>query len=646
MVGPALRQVVEAVERLAATVLAEPRGTGPVESRELTTECLRVVYRLVFADLAVRRGGVLAVRGALASLELELVDPASLADAVLDELVLLLTVNDAGAGVVEPAAEPVNALGAVHERVLMCRPVVESRQLRLEAPRPTGSGRKAAGAYFTPPSLVGWLLDHALEPALDEVGDVEHLVVCDPSCGAGAFLVAATRRLRARGVAAGRALSRVVGVDLDAGALEIARVCLWLEAVEPGRPVAMPELDLRVADALLDVGWEGPGAPEGFHVVVGNPPFLNQLERLTSHRPGVAAQLNERSEGVLRPYTDVSAVFLQRAVGWVRPGGRVGLVQPQSLLAARDAAGVRAYVAGSCALEAIWASDVPVFAAHVLTCAPVLQRAAPQGPVRRFHGPAFDELEPRSAPELDDGWSFLVAAGLGIPETDLSAEHGILADVADCTADFRDQYYGLAPYVHEAAAAPTGHVAPLVTSGLIDPAESLWGRRSTRFLKRAWDAPVVDLDGLRGDGKLHRWSTRRLVPKVLVGTQGRVIEAVVDEDGRWLPSVPTITVVPAPDRLWHVLAVLLAPPVAAHAAARFAGAALSMRAIKLSAGQVGRLPLPVDQASWDRGAAAVRRAQQEPSSRRLHLAEAARHMCDAYCCEDDVLEWWLARLPG
>ncbi len=526
----------------------------------------------------------------------------------------------------------------------MHRPVMTDGCLRLT---PTGgqggTARKAAGSYFTPAALVDWLLDHALEPALDETPHGE-LTVLDPACGAGIFLVAATRRLSRRGWSSARAIGQVAGVDSDPAALEIARTCLWLEAVEPGRPVAMPALALRVGDTLRDLDGAGP-ASEGVDVVVGNPPFLNQLERLTAHSPGRAAELNARSNGVLRPYTDVSAIFLQRSIDWVRPGGRIGLVQPQSLLAARDAAGVRAHVASTCALEAIWASDLPVFAAHVLTCAPVVRRGATQGVVRRFHGPSFAEVEPRADPDLGGGWGYLLAAGLGIPEVDLPRAPGVLADIADCTADFRDQYYGLARYVAEQDGAGGDHLVPLVTSGLIDPALNLWGHRPTRFLKRAWAAPVIDLEGLRDDPKLHRWATRRLVPKVLVGTQGRVIEAVVDEDGRWLPSVPTVTVVPDKSQLWHVLAVLLAPPVAAHAAATYAGTALSMRAIKLSAGQVGQLPLPSDTAAWELAARAVREAQQEPEGRLDRLVEAAGHMCRAYGAGEEVLEWWLSRLP-
>jgi len=104
-----------------------------------------------------------------------------------------------------------------------------------------------------------------------------------------------------------------------------------------------------------------------------------------------------------------------------------------------------------------------------------------------------------------------------------------------------------------------------------------------------------------------------------------------------------VTVVPRDARPWHVLAVLLSPPVAAHAAATYAGTALSMRAIKLSARQVAALPLPPDRKRWDEAAEAVAVAQRDASQRAERLARAAALMCEAYGVGRDVLEWWLDR---
>jgi hypothetical protein len=397
------------------------------------------------------------------------------------------------------------------------------------------------------------------------------------------------------------------------------------------------------ADALSIV----PSKP--FDVVLGNPPFLNRLERRTALDVAAGRRLAAESAGVVRPYTDVSAVFLHRAVGWVRDGGRVALVQPQSLLAARDAAGVRAAAASSCSVESLWSSDRPVFDAGVLTCAPVLRRGGVQQAVRRHHGPRCEPVAPVPAGDLRGTWSHLVASALGLPPVTLAEPERtprVVGDVADCTADFRDQYYGLVRHVRESTDCPAG--SPLVTAGLIDPALNAWGARTTRFAKRPWSAPVVDVESLREDAELHRWATARLVPKVLVATQGKVVEAVVDPQGAWLPSVPTLTVVPRGTTVWHLLAVLLAPPVSVHAATTYAGSGLSMRAVKLSARQVAALPLPVDRAAWGLGARDVRRAQLDPQRRLEHLVSAGQHMCAAYAVppgqSGDVMTWWCERL--
>jgi hypothetical protein len=121
---------------------------------------------------------------------------------------------------------------------------------------------------------------------------------------------------------------------------------------------------------------------------------------------------------------------------------------------------------------------------------------------------------------------------------------------------------------------------------------------------------------------------------------------VVDTGGAWLPSVPTLVCTPPPDRLWHALAVLLAPPVVALAAARYLGTALSARAIKLSAKQLAALPLPSDQEAWDHGAAAARAAQQSGSDaeRGRHLGACAALMCAAYGDgHAAALDWWRER---
>jgi hypothetical protein len=142
-----------------------------------------------------------------------------------------------------------------------------------------GSERKRSGSYYTPDSLVQELIKSALEPVIartlaDHPGDPREallqLKVCDPACGSGHFLLAAARRLAhevARveaitdapdEVVRRHALREVVahciyGVDKNPLAVELCKTALWLEALEPGRPLGFLDHHIRCGDALVGV---------------------------------------------------------------------------------------------------------------------------------------------------------------------------------------------------------------------------------------------------------------------------------------------------------------------------------------------------------------------------------------------------------
>ena len=96
------------------------------------------------------------------------------------------------------------------------------------------------------------------------------ITVCDPACGSGHFLVAAARRIAKR-IAAEETgeseppdavvratLRRVVGrciygVDINPMAAELAKVSLWIEALEPGKPLSYLDQSIRVGNSLLGV---------------------------------------------------------------------------------------------------------------------------------------------------------------------------------------------------------------------------------------------------------------------------------------------------------------------------------------------------------------------------------------------------------
>ncbi|SCL16233.1 Methyltransferase domain-containing protein [Micromonospora nigra] len=171
-------------------------------------------------------------------------------------------------------------LGSVYESLLELRPRWDAAARRFHAERLAGNERKTTGSYYTPSSLVECLLDSALDPLLDEatalptpeerIAALLDLTVCDPACGSGHFLIAAARRIAKRvaaeetdelepaPAAVRSAMRRVVarciyGVDVNEMAAELAKVSLWLEAMEPGRPLGYLDANIRVGNSLLGV---------------------------------------------------------------------------------------------------------------------------------------------------------------------------------------------------------------------------------------------------------------------------------------------------------------------------------------------------------------------------------------------------------
>jgi hypothetical protein len=171
-------------------------------------------------------------------------------------------------------------LGSVYESLLELTPRLteEGRGMGFaEGGEAKGHARKTSGSYYTPDSLVQALLDSALDPVLDRIeaeaddpaAALLGVTVIDPACGSGHFLLAAARRIATRlararsgGLASAadyrhalRDVARAClhGVDRNPMAVELTKVALWIETVEPGKPLGFLDANIRCGDSLLGV---------------------------------------------------------------------------------------------------------------------------------------------------------------------------------------------------------------------------------------------------------------------------------------------------------------------------------------------------------------------------------------------------------
>jgi hypothetical protein len=166
-------------------------------------------------------------------------------------------------------------LGSIYESLLGLHPEFHVEAGTFDLQTAGGHERKTTGSYYTPTSLITCLLDSALDPILNEAvrrpnpeAALLNLKVCDPACGSGHFLIAAAHRIAKRLAyvrtgeeepppQAVRAALRdvigrcVYGVDLNPMAVELCKVALWMEALDPGKPLSFLDHHIQCGNSLL-----------------------------------------------------------------------------------------------------------------------------------------------------------------------------------------------------------------------------------------------------------------------------------------------------------------------------------------------------------------------------------------------------------
>lgn len=232
-------------------------------------------------------------------------------------------------------SSPVETLGWIHEFLISRRGHSSKR-----SPRGKSRTRKTNGVFYTPPSVIEYIVQQTLESRLQSMNpeQVQRLRILDPAVGCGAFLLQAYRSLMhwhlqwfvandpvqwpsdvqqtdqgwqltlARRWAILR--NNLFGVDLDAGAVAAARRTLWLACVDSPLASGHPDeagvdgshlaLNLKHGHSLTGPAFgEAPfecGLPSrtnslswtsefpavaaqgGFDLVIGNPPYRRERD--------------------------------------------------------------------------------------------------------------------------------------------------------------------------------------------------------------------------------------------------------------------------------------------------------------------------------------------------------------------------------
>jgi SAM-dependent methyltransferase len=240
---------------------------------------------------------------------------------------------------------------------------------------------------------------------------LKHLRILDLACGSGAFLIEAFDQLHAlyetsnarleelRGQRTLFDLDRQIlqhnlyGVDLNAEAIQICQLSLWIKTAARGKRLTSLDHTIREGNSIISDPAVHPKAfdwqaafPEvfaqgGFDVVVGNPPYIRQ-EWIAPFKP-----YWERRFKSYHGVADIFVYFFEQGVEVLRPGGQLAFITSGSWVRGNFGAPLRRFLSGNVRMESMvdFGEFQPFEDAEMIRPSiTILSKATPGGEMRLF----------------------------------------------------------------------------------------------------------------------------------------------------------------------------------------------------------------------------------------------------------------------
>lgn len=290
---------------------------------------------------------------------------------------------------------PIHILGSIYERFLGKVIVTTDKRARVEEKPEV---RKAGGVYYTPEYIVRYIVANTVGKLIEgkTPGQIAEMRFADIACGSGSFLLSVYDLLirhhtkfynenpgkAKKGETMQREdglhlslqkkreilLNNIYGVDIDAQAVEVAQLSLYLKLLQDETPASahgyqmefhetlLPSLNKNIVCGNSLVGMDilscelfEPVAERrlnpmdfeqrfgeifkrgGFDAIVGNPPWGADFTDVALR------YLRQHYHRVISRMIDSYIYFIDRAIRAAKPGGAVGFIVPSTLLNQTDA---------------------------------------------------------------------------------------------------------------------------------------------------------------------------------------------------------------------------------------------------------------------------------------------------------------------
>ena len=564
-------------------------------------------------------------------------------------------------------AIPIHILGSIYERFLGKVIVATDKRVRVEEKPEV---RKAGGVYYTPEYIVRYIVENTVGKLIagktpDQIAEMRF---ADIACGSGSFLLGVydlllTYHGNYYNQNPGKAkkgdclerdgklylslrkkreilLNNIYGVDIDAQAVEVCQLSLYLKLLQDETTASahqylldfeqqalLPSLNQNIVcgnsligtdildgqlfasdeerklnpmnfeDAFPEVMKRG-----GFDAIVGNPPFVDS-EEMVKTSPILRSYALSRYEAAKGNW-DLFCLFLERMAKLTKKGGRSALIVPNKLLSADYARATRDLLVSR--LDTIRDySSVDVF--HGVSVYPVIviteNGRNAKSPVKfATMAKKADQVvqiserlvEPATLKSGSGSWAIHFGLGASLLQK-LSGIPTKLADVAKVTgAATVSEAYDLKTLMDDVR-KPSSKFIRFINTGTVDRFESLWGRFKTAYIKNSYSYPVVESSKLARRFP-HRYEQAK-TPKIITAGMTKELECFCDEAGAYLAGKSTTIVIPVTLNLLYLVGLLNSRLLTYFYKETFRSLSLAGGFFRVGPPQLGQLPIVVPEPS-------------------------------------------------
>ncbi|MDA3061612.1 MULTISPECIES: Eco57I restriction-modification methylase domain-containing protein [unclassified Campylobacter] len=363
------------------------------QNQKFTDFSLYEIWQIYFdaIDKGNDKLGVLAYNGGLFATD-ETLNSLRLSDEILQSYIAKLSSYDFASDI------GVNILGHIFEQSLSDLEELNSQIVGDKFDK-KDSKRKKDGIFYTPEYIVKFIISQTLGQICEneksrlnlheislpknpkrlskaETQTLENiraykefllgLKIIDPACGSGAFLNGALDFLinehknldKFRKIYENEALplydiepqileNNLFGVDINADAVQIAKLSLWLRTAQKGRKLTDLSNNIKCANSLLDFPFDFK-----FDCVIGNPPYI-RVQGLKAHHEQESKIYEQKFTSATGNY-DIYVLFMEQGFKWLNKNGKLGFILPHKFLISDFGNGIRKFLSQNKALEKLY----------------------------------------------------------------------------------------------------------------------------------------------------------------------------------------------------------------------------------------------------------------------------------------------------